>query len=57
MKRTRDIRRKKHDRLVNDYENQKAKHLEKLASKMLKNDEIADKLKDKPIKGDFLDKF
>lgn len=57
MKRTRNIRKKRHDKLVNDYENQKSKHLEKLATKMLKNDEIANKLKDKPIKGDFLDKF
>lgn len=57
MKRTRSIRKKRHDKLVNDYENQKSKHLEKLATKMLKNDEIANKLKDKPIKGDFLDKF
>ena len=48
---------KKHKDIVEDYDNQKAKHLEKLATKMLKNDELANKLKDRPINGDFLDKF
>lgn len=57
MKKTRNIKRKKHNKLVNDYEKQKEKHLEKLATKMLENEEKANKLKDKKIKGDFLDKF
>ena len=49
--------RKKHDAIVNDYDNQKSKHLDRLASTMLKNDEKADKLKSKKMKGDFLKNF
>lgn len=57
-KRTRNIKRKKkHQEIITDYEGVKSKHLEKLASKMLKKDEINNKLKEKNIKGDFLDKF
>jgi len=48
---------KKHNAIVKDYDKQKSKHLDKLATKMLKNDEVADKLKSKPIKGDFLKNF
>ena len=48
---------KKHNSIVKDYDNQKSKHLDKLADKMLKNDEKASKLKSKPIKGDFLKNF
>ena len=48
---------KKHQSIVKDYDNQKSKHLDKLADKMLKNDEVADKLKSKPIKGNFLKNF
>jgi len=48
---------KKHDKLVNDYDKQKSKHLERLATKTLDNDEKFRKLKDKEIKGDFLDLF
>jgi hypothetical protein len=47
----------KHDKIVNDFENQKKKHLERLATKMLKDEEKTNKLKSKTIKGDFLDKF
>ena len=47
--------RKKHDKLIKDYDAQKSRHLEKLAKKML--DEDDNKLKQKNIKGDFLDKF
>tara|TARA_Y100000385_G_scaffold281523_1_gene334470 strand:+ start:460 stop:633 length:174 start_codon:yes stop_codon:yes gene_type:complete len=57
MKKTRNIKRNKHSKLVNDYDKQKEKHLEKLATKMLENEEKANKLKDKKIKGNFLDKF
>jgi|TARA_R110000787_G_scaffold191952_2_gene303500 hypothetical protein len=57
MKKTRNIKSKKHNKLVNDYENQKSKHLERLATKMLKNDEKSEKLKTKLIKGDFLKNF
>lgn len=48
---------KKHQAIVDDYDNQKSKHLDKLATKMLKNDEVANKLKSKPIKGKFLKNF
>ena len=57
MKKTRNIKSKKHNKLVNDYENQKSKHLERLATKMLKNADKNEKLKGKQIKGDFLNKF
>tara|TARA_B100000768_G_C11274653_1_gene375275 strand:- start:1389 stop:1544 length:156 start_codon:yes stop_codon:yes gene_type:complete len=51
------MKNKKHSKVVNDYENQKRKHLEKLATKSLKEDEKFQKLKEKKIKGNFLDKF
>jgi hypothetical protein len=46
-----------HDKLVNDYDNQKSKHLEKLATKMLGNEEKSRALKEKKIKGNFLNLF
>ena len=55
-KRTRNIK-KKHDNIVNDYDKQKSKHLEKLATKMLKQKEKEDQLRNKPINRDFLDLF
>tara|TARA_R110000803_G_scaffold80976_2_gene146844 strand:- start:509 stop:682 length:174 start_codon:yes stop_codon:yes gene_type:complete len=57
MKKSRNIKRSKHDKIVKDYDAQKQKHLEKLATKMLKNEDKNNKLKDKQIKGDFLNKF
>tara|TARA_R110002020_G_scaffold33735_1_gene102579 strand:+ start:42 stop:215 length:174 start_codon:yes stop_codon:yes gene_type:complete len=57
MKKIRNIKNKKHNKIVNDYDKQKEKHLEKLATKILKNDEKLDKLKAKQIKGDFLKNF
>jgi hypothetical protein len=48
---------KKHDSLVKDYETQKAKHLEKLASQMLKQDEKMQKLKQKTTTKNFLKYF
>jgi hypothetical protein len=48
---------KKHDKLVKDYEAQKAIHLEKLASQILKNDEKMQKLKEKNINTNFLKLF
>ena len=39
-------RRSKHKSIVDDYKKTKSKHLEKLATKMLKNDEKFKKLKD-----------
>ena len=52
-KKTRNIKRKKHDQIVNDYDKIKSKHLEKLANKMLKDEEKKSLLKNKVIKGDF----
>ena len=57
MKKTRNIKRKKHDQIMNDYDKIKSRHLEKLANKMLKDDEKYNKLKSKQIKGNFLDEF
>ena len=57
MKKTRNIKRKKHDQIVNDYDKIKSKHLEKLANKMLKDEEKRDNLRLKAIKGEFLNKF
>ena len=51
------MKHKKHNKIVKDYDKQKAKHLEKLASKSLANDEKFRILKDKKIKGDFLKNF
>ena len=50
-------RKSKHDTLVNDYENQKNKHLERLASKSLEDQEKLSKLRDKNIDKGFLDLF
>jgi len=51
------MKHKKHDKIVRDYDKIKSKHLDRLATKMLKNDEKSEKLKSKQIKGKFLDKF
>ena len=48
---------KKHDDVVNDFDSQKQKHLEKLATKMLEGQDKIDKLKEKNIKTDFLKLF
>ena len=57
MKKARNIKKSKHDKIVKDYDKQKEKHLERLASKILKGDEKNKKLKGKKIKGDFFEKF
>ncbi|MCP4970253.1 MAG: hypothetical protein GY932_06620 [Arcobacter sp.] len=57
MKKYKSLKNKKHNKIVKDYDKQKEKHLEKLATKILKNDEKAEKLKSKHIKGDFLTNF
>ena len=58
MKKTRNIKKnKKHDKIITDYDKIKSKHLDKLASKMLKDDEKNQKLKEKNINTDFLDLF
>jgi hypothetical protein len=51
------MKKKKHARIVKDYDKQKEKHLEKLATNILKNDEKFSKLKEKNINTDFLDLF
>ena len=48
-------RRNKHKDIVDDYKKTKSKHLEKLATKMLKNDEKFEKLKDYNINLDIFD--
>ena len=50
-----DYKRSKHKDIVNDYKKTKSKHLEKLATKMLKNDEKFEKLKDYKINLDIFD--
>jgi hypothetical protein len=51
------MKNKKHQKLVKDYSKQKEKHLEKLASKILENDEKLQKLKGKSINPGFLNLF
>ena len=43
------MKKKKHNKLIKDYDEQKRRHVEKLASKMLENDEKINKLKGKNI--------
>ena len=52
-----EMKKKKHQKLVQDYDKQKEKHLEKLASKILDNDEKVQKLKGKSINPGFLNLF
>jgi hypothetical protein len=56
-KRTRNIKSKNHDNIVDNYDKQKSKHLDKLAKRMLNNDEKFSRLRDKNIEGKFLDLF
>tara|TARA_R110002051_G_scaffold286581_1_gene349178 strand:+ start:481 stop:645 length:165 start_codon:yes stop_codon:yes gene_type:complete len=51
------IKHKDHNKIVNNYNKQKEKHLEKLATKILKNDEKKEKLKKLKINTDFLKNF
>jgi hypothetical protein len=51
------LKNKKHDQIVNDYQKIKSKHLDKLATTMLDNQDKMDKLKEKQSKGDFLKLF
>ena len=50
-------KKRKHDNLINDYDNQKSKHLEKLATKMLEDQDKLRIFKDKKSDGKFLDLF
>ena len=47
----------KHKRITRDYEKQKQRHLEKLASDILKKDEINQKMKSKNINPDIFNLF
>ena len=51
------MKNKKHKKIVNDYDKQKEKHLERLATGMLDNEEKNSKLKGKNINTDFLNLF
>jgi hypothetical protein len=51
------MKNKKHNKIVKNYEKQKEKHLERLATRILDNDEKNQRLKDKNINPDFLDLF
>jgi len=51
------MKKKKHTKIVKDYDKQKERHLEKLASKMLENDDKLSKLREKSINTDFLNLF
>lgn len=48
---------KKHIKIRENFKKEKSKHLERLASKQLKYDEFNQSLKNKPIKGEFLNSF
>ena len=50
-------KRSKHKDIVDDYKKTKSKHLEKLATKMLKNDEKQEKLKDYKINLNIFDDY
>ena len=56
MKKARSIDKKYH-KITKDYDKQKSKHLERLTDKILKNDEKAQQLKSKTMKGNFLKNF
>jgi hypothetical protein len=56
-KKIKPIKKKKHEKIVNDFEKSKQRHLEQLATKMLKKDEMFSKLKEKKINKNFLDLF
>lgn len=56
-KKIKPIKKKKHDKIVNDFDKTKQNHIERLATKMLKRDEMFSKLKEKKINNNFLDLF
>lgn len=47
----------KHNKLLKNYEQEKRRHLYYLASKMLKKQDLFDRLKSKNTDGGFLDKI
>lgn len=50
-------RSKKHQKIIDDFDIQKQKHLDKLATQMLKQDEKNQRLKEKKINTNFLNLF
>ena len=48
------MKNKKHNKIINDYDKIKSKHLDKLAKKMLDDNEKDQKLKKYKLKGNFL---
>ena len=51
------MKHKDHDRIVGSFKDAKCKHLEKLATKLLKKDDQAKKLRQKPIDREFFKFF
>jgi hypothetical protein len=51
------MKHKKHDKIKNDYAKQKSKHLENLASQLLKNEEKSSQLKGYDIDDTWLNLF
>jgi len=51
------MKHKKHDKIVKDFDSQKSKQLEKLATKLLDQDEKNQKLKNKSTNTKWLDLF
>jgi hypothetical protein len=45
------------EKVLKNYKTEKSKHLERLATELLKRDEVIQKLKGKKTKGKFLDLF
>ena len=51
------MKNKKHDKIVQNYKKEKAKHLEKLADNLLANQDKFDKFREKKSTGKFLKLF
>jgi hypothetical protein len=51
------MKHKRHDKILNNFEEEKRKKLKRIADQSLKTDEKNNKLKEKQIKPNFLDKF
>jgi len=51
------MKKKKHSRIVKDYDKQKENHLERLATRILANNDKLQQLKKKNINTNFLDLF
>jgi len=51
------MRTPKHKNIISDYQKSKSKHLDKIATRILKDDDKKDKLKKYKLKGNFLDLF